>query len=42
MKYIIVITVIGLLLTVACEWNNWIHDVCDCMVNRALEGDETE
>ena len=42
MKYIIVTAVAGLLIMIVREWDGWMHDACDCMVNRALEGDETE
>ena len=42
MKYIIVAAVAGLLIMIVHEWDGWVHDVCDCMVSRALEGDETE
>ena len=41
-KYIIVAAVAGLLIMIVREWDGWMHDICDCMVNRALEGDETE
>ena len=42
MKYIIAITVIGLLFTVIRAWDNWVHDVCDCMVNHVAKEGETE
>nr|DAO44831.1 MAG TPA: hypothetical protein [Caudoviricetes sp.] len=42
MKYIIAITVIGLLLTIIREWDSWVHDVCDCMVSHVEKEDETE
>ena len=42
MKYIIVAAVAGLLIMIVREWDGWVRDACDCMVNRALEGDKTE
>ena len=42
MKYIIAAAVAGLLIMIVREWDGWVHDACDCMVNRVFEGDETK
>ena len=42
MKCIIAAAVAGLLIMIVREWDGWVHDACDCMVNRVLEGDETK
>lgn len=42
MKCIIVAVVAGLLIMIVREWDNWVHDVCDCMVNHVAKEGETE